>query len=94
MRLSHERCVHLSHLIINAFEDDDQVEFLRDPNEIRLKTLQILEGEMVRQEEMEEGIRRRIQTQRRDIPEGSAEWEILFRKYYEDELKKVRRVRE
>jgi hypothetical protein len=94
MRLSHERCVHLSHQVINLLEDDDQVEFLRDPNDIRLKVLQILEGEMARQDELEESIRRRIATQRRDIPEGSAEWEVLFRKYYEDEMKKVKRVRE
>jgi hypothetical protein len=94
MRLSHERCVHLSHLVINLLEDDDQVEFLRDANDIRLKILQILEGEMTRQDEVEEGIRRRIATQRRDIPEGSAEWEVLFRKYYEEEMKKVKRVRE
>jgi hypothetical protein len=94
MRLSHERCVHLSHQVINFFEDDDRVEFLSDLNDIRVKILQILEGEMVRQEEMEEAIRKKILTQRRDIPEGSAEYEILFRKYYEDEMKKVRRVRE
>lgn len=94
MRLSHERCVHLSHLAINALEDDDQVEFLEDPNDIRLKILQILEAEMARQDEIEEGIRRRILTQRRDLPEGSAEWELLFRKYYDDEMKKVRRLRE
>jgi hypothetical protein len=94
MRLSHERCVHLSHLAINALEDDDQVEFLRDPNDIRLKILQILEAEMARQDEIEEGIRRKIQSQRRDLPEGSAEWELLFRKYYDDEMKKVKRVRE
>jgi hypothetical protein len=80
--------------MINHLEDDDQVEFLRDPNDIRLKILQVLEGEMARQDELEEGIRRRIATQRRDIPEGSAEWEILFRKYYEDEMKKIKRVRE
>jgi hypothetical protein len=94
MRLSHERCVHLSHQVINLFEDDDRVEFLSDLNDIRVKIVQILEGEMVRQEEMEEAIRKKILTQRRDIPEGSAEYEILFRKYYEDEMKKVRRVRE
>jgi len=94
MRLSHERCVHLSHLAINALEDDDQVEFLRDPNDIRLKILQILEAEMARQDEIEEGIRRKIQSQRRDVPEGSAEWELLFRKYYDDEMKKIKRVRE
>jgi hypothetical protein len=79
MRLSHERCVHLSHLVINLFEDDDRVEFLQDTNDVRLKILQI---------------RKRILSQKRDIPEGSAEWDILFRKYYEDEMKKVRRVRE
>ena len=94
MRLSHERCVHLSHQVINMFEDDDRVEFMSDPNEIRLKILAILEGEMARQEELEESIRKKILTQRRDIPEGSAEYEVLFRKYYEDEMKKVRRVRE
>jgi len=94
MRLSHERCVHLSHQVINFLEDEDQVEFLRDPNDIRLKVLQVLEGEMARQDELEDGIRRRIATQRRDIPEGSAEWEVLFRKYYDDEMKKIKRVRE
>ena len=94
MRLSHERCVHLSHLVINLFEDDDRVEFLKDPNDVRLKILQILEAEMARQDELEESIRKRILTQKRDIPEGSAEYEVLFRKYYEDEMKKVRRVRE
>ena len=94
MRLSHERCVHLSHQVINLLEDDDQVEFLHDANEIRLKVLQILEAEMMRQEEIEEGIRKRILTQRRDLPEGSADWELLFRKYYDDEMKKIRRVRE
>jgi hypothetical protein len=94
MRLNHERCVHLSHLFVNDLEDDDTVEFLRDTNDIRLKVLQILEGEMAREEEMEETIRRRIATQRRDLPEGSAEWDLLFRKYYDDEMKKIKRVRQ
>jgi len=94
MRLSHERCVHLSHLFVNALEDDDDVEFLRDPNDIRLRVLQVLEAELVKEDELEEAIRRRIATQRRDLPEGSAEWDLLFRKYYDEEMKKVKRVRE
>ncbi len=94
MRLSHERCVHLSHLFINALEDDDGIEFLGDPNDIRLRVLQILEAELVKEDEMEEAIRRKIALQRRDLPEGSAEWDLLFRKYYDEEMKKVKRVRE
>jgi hypothetical protein len=94
MRLSHERCVHLSHQVINVLEDDEEVEFLRDANDIRLKILQILESEMAHQDEVEEAIRRRILTQRRDLPEGSAEYDLLFRRYYEEEMKKVKRIRE
>lgn len=94
MRLSHEHCVHLSHLFVNALEDDDGIEFLVDTNDIRLHVLQILESELVKEDEMEEAIRRKIASQRRDLPEGSAEWDLLFRKYYDEEMKKVKRVRE
>lgn len=94
MRLSHERCVHLSHLFVNALEDDDGIEFLVDTNDIRLHVLQILESELVKEDEMEEAIRRKIASQRRDLPEGSAEWDLLFRKYHDEEMKKVKRVRE
>ena len=94
MKLSHERCVHLSHLLINAMEDDDGIEFLGDLNDIRLRILNILESELIKEDEMEEAIRRKIAAQRRDLPEGSAEWDLLFRKYLEEEVKKVKRVRE
>lgn len=94
MKLSRERCIHLSHMAINAFEDDDRIDFRNDTNEIRLKMLQILEQEMAREEEVEELVRRKITSQKRDIPIGSSEWEVLYRKYYEEEVNKIRRVRE
>jgi len=94
VKLSHERCVHLSHLLINAMEDDDGIEFMGDLNDIRLRILSILESELIKEDEMEETIRRKIAAQRRDLPEGSAEWDLLFRKYYDEEVKKVKRVRE
>jgi hypothetical protein len=86
--------VHLSHLFVNALEDEESVEFLRDPNDVRLKMLQILESELLKEDELEEAIRRKIASQKRDVPEGSPEWDLLFRKYYEEEMKKVKRVRE
>lgn len=94
MKLTHERCVHLSHLFVNALEDDDSVDFLIDENDVRLKMLQILEAELVKEDELEASIRRKIAATRRDLPEGSAEWDLLFRKYYDEEMKKVKRVRE
>ena len=49
MKLSHERCVHLSHLVINAMEDEDDIEFMGDPNDIRLRILSILESELIKE---------------------------------------------
>ena len=94
MRLSHERCVHLSHLFVHALEDEESVEFLLDPNDIRLRMLQILEAELLKEDELEEAIRRKIASHKREVPEGSAEWDLLFRRYYDEEMKKVKRVRE
>jgi hypothetical protein len=81
-------------MFVNALEDDESTDFLSDINAVRLKALQILEAEMARDAEMEESVRRKITQQRRDIPEGSAEWEVLYRKYYEEEVQKIRRIRE
>jgi hypothetical protein len=81
-------------MFVNALEDDESADFLSDINAVRLKALQILEAEMARDAEMEESVRRKITQQRRDIPEGSAEWEVLYRKYYEEEVQKIRRIRE
>jgi hypothetical protein len=38
---------------------------------------------------IDEAAKARIGSQKRTIPEGSGEWEILYRKYYNDELRKL-----
>ena len=36
-------------------------------------------------------VRRKLESQKRTIIEGSDEWEVLYRKYYEEEVAKHRR---
>jgi len=93
MKLSHEKMVHLSHVLATALEADGEVTFLRGQNEVRLLTLEVLREEVVREEEMEQRARDRIASMRRGIAEGSAEWDVLYKKYYDDERDKRRRVR-
>ncbi|MFB3125921.1 MAG: DUF507 family protein, partial [Candidatus Acidiferrales bacterium] len=38
---------------------------------------------------VEEAARLKITSQKRPIPEGTVEWETLYRKYYFDELRKM-----
>lgn len=93
MKLSHEKIVHLSHVVADALNADGSITFVEPHNKVRLEILEVLRREIALEEEMENRARARISSMKRDIVEGSPEWEILYRKYYEEELEKRRSVR-
>ncbi len=88
-RLSREKINYLSRQILNVLEKNDQVDFLDDPNEIRLVIVRTIEDEMKLYESLDKKAIDKIQSQKKTIEEGSREWEILYRKYYNDELAKL-----
>jgi hypothetical protein len=89
MRLSREKINVLSHRIADTLAEIDEVTFREDRNTIRLEALQILNKWMAREAEMDQAARHKIESQTRQIPEGSSEWDILYKKYYEDELQRL-----
>jgi len=89
MKLTHEKTVKLSHEILSAIMALDEIEIFEDPNVIRLEIVKILNDLMRDEGKVEESVRNQITSQKRTIPEGSAEWEILYRKYYQDALRKL-----
>lgn len=90
MKLSHEKIVHMSHVLLDALEKAAGVTLLKDRNDVRLDIVSILKRELLKDEELERRVRTKILSQKRTIPEGSQEWDILFRKYYEEEVGKLR----
>jgi len=89
MRLSREKIVRLSHLAVAAIAEFDTVEFIEDRNTIRLQIVKIVQDLLREEEQMEAAARQKIVSQKRSIPEGSAEWDTLYRKYYADELRRL-----
>ena len=94
MRLSHEKIVHISHLLLEQLLEDDRVDYHGEESEVRQRIVALLKAELEREDAMEESIRRKIESQKRSVPEGSLEWELLYRKYYDEELAKVKKLRE
>jgi hypothetical protein len=88
-RLSREKINYLSRQVLNFLEKADQVDFLDDPNEIRLIIVKSIEEEMKLYESLDKKAIDKIQSQKKAIEEGSREYEILYRKYYNDELAKL-----
>jgi hypothetical protein len=89
MRLSREKINVLSHQIADKLASTDEIEFIEDRNTIRLAVFDIVTKWLKKEEAVDAGARKKIESQARKIPEGSAEWEILFRKYYEEELRTI-----
>lgn len=89
MRLTREKINLLSHQIAEKLASMDAIEFIEDRNTIRLAVVESLTKWLKKEETVDQEARRKIESQQRKIPEGSAEWDILYRKYYEEELRNI-----
>jgi hypothetical protein len=83
--------MQLSHVGIAYLKDEPMVEFFTEPNDIRADIFKFIENEGKVDEAIDLAVRQKIETQKRGIPEGSEEWDILYRKYFEEESSRRRR---
>ena len=89
MRLSRDKVNKLAHVVTDALADTPLVDFLEDRNTIRLEARKVLEELLNQEARIDQSARLKIESQKRTILEGSQEWEILYRKYYNEEVKKL-----
>lgn len=86
MRLSREKINALAYQVTERLATSDEIEFLEDRNTIRLAVFDIVTKWLKKEEIVDIAARKKVESQQKKIPEGSAEWEILYRKYYEEAL--------
>ena len=89
MRISRDKLNKLAHTVADALAEVDEVDFLEDRNTIRQEARKVLEKLLTEETRLDQAARLKISSQRKIILEGSQEWEILYRKYYNDEVKKL-----
>jgi uncharacterized protein len=89
MRLSQDKVNKLAHTVMDALKASDEVDFIEDPNTIRQEARKLLIELFMAETKIDAAARQKIESQKRIIPEGSQEWDILYRKYYNEEVKKL-----
>ena len=89
MRISRDKLNKLAHTVADALAEIDEVDFLEDRNTIRQEARKELERLLLEEMKIDTAARQKISSQRKIILEGSQEWEILYRKYYNEEVKKL-----
>jgi hypothetical protein len=89
MRISRDKLNKLAHTVADALAEIDEVEFQEDRNTIRQEARKALEHLLLEELKLDAAARQKISSQRKIIVEGSQEWDILYRKYYNEEVKKL-----
>jgi hypothetical protein len=89
VRISSDKLNKLAHTVADTLAEIDECDFLEDRNTIRQEARKALEKLLAEETRLDANARQNIASQRKIILEGSQEWEILYRKYYNDEVKKL-----
>ena len=89
MRISRDKLNKIAHTVADTLAEIPEVDFLEDRNTIRQEARKALEKLLTEELRIDQAARLKISSQRKIILEGSQEWDILYRKYYNDEVKKL-----
>jgi uncharacterized protein len=90
MKLSRDKVTEISHKIVDVLKKSRDLRMKnKDSNAVRLEILRVMTDLLLAEDKVDRAARTKIRSQKRDIPEGTEEWDILHKRYYSEELKKL-----
>jgi hypothetical protein len=89
MKLSRDKLTDVSHKIIEMARKSRHFRLKKDRNDVRLAVLKIMTDALQLEDKVDRAARKKIRSQKREIPEGTDEWGLLHRRYYAEEMKKL-----
>lgn len=89
--LSDDKISHLSHMLLKGLLERKAVALIEEESKVRTEIKRTVVSELKVGEEIDSAVRKKLQSFSKKIPEGSPEWEILYRKFFrEEEIKRGR----
>ena len=89
MKLSRDKITDISHKLVAMLKKSREVRVKKDPNEVRLVIVRAMTDILVAEDKVDKAAREKVRSTKREVPEGSEEWDLIQRKYYAEELKKL-----
>jgi hypothetical protein len=90
MKLSRDKVTDISHKLVDMLRKSRELRLKnKDTNAVRLEIVRVTTDLLTAEEKVDRAARLKIRTQKREIPEGTEEWDLLHRRYYSEELKKL-----
>lgn len=86
--LSEDKISHLSHVIVNEVKRHPAVKVTGDEERVLKAVKRVLADELAQEGEIDRKVRAKLASYSRGIVEGSTEWDVLYRKTFEEETRK------
>lgn len=88
MRLSDEKINHLTHVLLKRLLERNVITPLTDDITIRKEIKRIIIDELKVAEDIDAIVRKKLESYSKKIYEGSAEWDVLYHKFFTEESAK------
>ncbi|HYP08922.1 MAG TPA: DUF507 family protein [Bryobacteraceae bacterium] len=89
MKLSRDKITDISHKLVTAIRKARNIRLKKDQNDIRLQIVGYITDVLQVEDRVDRAARAKVKTQKREIAEGTEEFDLLQRRYYAEELKKL-----
>jgi len=90
MKLSRDKVTDISHKLVDMLRKSRELRLKdKNPNNVRLEIVRLMTELLTAEEKVDRTARQKIRSQKREIAEGTEEWDLLHRRYYSEELKKL-----
>ena len=90
MKLSRDKVTQISHKLVEMLRKSHELRLKdKDSNNVRLEIVRFMTELLMAEDKVDRAARQKIRSQKREVPEGSEEWDLLHRRYYSEELKKL-----
>ena len=89
MKLSRDKITDISHKLVAMLKKSREVRVKKDPNEVRLVVVKAMTEILQVEDKVDKAARDKVRSTKREVPEGSEEWDLMQRRYYAEELKKL-----
>jgi uncharacterized protein len=87
MKLSRDKINEVSHKLVTALRKARECRLRRDANDVRLEIVRLMTEILLNEDKADKAARAKVRTLKRDVQEGTEEFDLLVKRYYADELK-------
>lgn len=86
--LTEDKISHLSHVILTTIKKTPVARIKSGDEQVLKEIKRVLAAELAQEQDIDRKVRAKLASYSRGIVEGSAEWDVLYRKTFEEETRK------